>query len=82
MERILTVDDLAKKLNKLVNAGYGNMKIKCGDCYLHDDEISHSYTKDCGELIFHGYLFNQPIADKISTLRADIKLACNKFYGF
>lgn len=82
MEDILTVDSLNEKLNKLSKAGYGSMKIKCIDCYLHDDEITYDYGCKGGELIFHGYLFNQPIAEKISTLREDIKLACNKFYGF
>lgn len=81
MEDILTVDILAKKLNKLIDAGYGNMKIKCGDCYLHDDEITYDYKPDNEELILHGYLFNQPIADKIATLQEDIKLACDRFYG-
>lgn len=80
MEDILTVNDLLEKLNELSKAGYGGMKIKCEDCYLHDDEIARDYG--CNELVFHGYLFNQPIAEKISTLREDIKLACDKFYGF
>lgn len=80
MENILTVDGLIERLNRLSELGYGNMKIKSKDCYLHDDEISYDYSNQ--ELILHGYLFNQPIAEKISELREDIKLACNKFYGF
>lgn len=82
MKEILTVNTLLEQLNRLSKAGYGNMKIKCGDCYLHDDEISCNYSGECGELELHGYLFNQLIAEKISELREDIKLACNKFYGF
>lgn len=82
MEEILTVNTLLEQLNALSKAGYGNMKIKCGDCYLHDNEIAYTYSGDCGELEFHGYLFNQPIVEKISTLQEDIKIACDKFYNY
>lgn len=43
----LTVGSLKEKLDKLIDAGYGDMKIKCQDGYLHTDEIGVDYmTKE------------------------------------
>lgn len=80
MEKVVTVNDLLVRLKQLSDSGYGEMKIKCGDCYLHADEISCSYVHD-GELRMNGFLFNQPVSKKVSEFEDDIRLAINKFYG-
>ena len=80
MKKVITVDDLLVRLKQLSDSGYGEMKIKCGDCYLHDDELSYSYGHD-SELRMKGFLFNQPVSKKVSEFEEDIRLAINKFYG-
>lgn len=80
----LTVDKLFEILDKLKNNGYGDMQIKCGDVLLHDDEVGIRYYPEGkpGEVLFRGYLFHQPISEKVATLKEDIENAINKFYGF
>ena len=68
MEKVVTVNDLLVRLKQLSDSGYGEMKIKCGDCYLHADEISCSYVHD-GELRMNGFLFNQPVSKKYQNLK-------------
>ena len=84
-ENILTVDKLFGILEKLKNGGYGDMRIKCGDVLLHDDEVGIRYCYPegkPGEVLFRGHLFHQPISEKAAMLKEDIENAINKFYGF
>lgn len=81
-ENILTVDKLFERLEKLKTGGYGDLRIKCGDAFLHDDEIGIKYYPEGeGEVLFRGHLFHQPISEKVFTLKKDIENAINKFYG-
>lgn len=76
---ILTVNTLLKILTRISENGGGDLKVKCSDAFLHEDEIGIAYT--CGELRLRGYLFNQPIFEKIEALKKDIEIATRKFYG-
>ena len=78
-ERFLTVAELERKLSELSAAGYGDMRIKCGEEFLHDDEISYSFLD--GAVRLRGRLFNQPFSDKVKQFEDDVKLAIDKFYG-
>ena len=44
MDSIVTVDHLLKLLQGLHDYGYGNMRVKCKDNYLHEDEIVIDYS--------------------------------------
>lgn len=79
MSEIATVDYLLDLFQKLSNDGYGNMKIKCNDGFLHEDEIFVNYHE--GEISFQGLIFNIPISAKVSSFKYDIQKAYEKFYG-
>lgn len=79
MADIVTVDMLIDLLQKFHDAGNGDMKIKCRDNFLHEDEIGINYKDN--EMQFRGYLFNLPIAKKVSEFCSDIEKAKKKFYG-
>ena len=64
----LTVDTLREKLNRASEHGYGDMKIKCEDGYLHVDEITFSYSSR--EILLRGFLFNSP---NVKIFRGKIK---------
>lgn len=74
----MTVDYLLSLFKKLSDAGKGDMKIKCMDNYLHEDEITINYLTN--EVLFRGYLFNVPITDKVKQFCDDIEKAMKKFY--
>lgn len=78
MESIVTVDYLLKLLQGIHDHGYGNMKLKCKDNYLHKDEIAINYSSN--EMELRGYLYNLPIALKIKELCEDVDRATKKFY--
>lgn len=80
MEDIVTVDYLLDLFQRLHDAGYGDMKIKCKDNFLHRDEITLIYYKN--EIEFRGYLTNFLITQKVQEFCKDIEKAKNKFYGF
>ena len=80
MEDIVTVDYLLELFQRLNDAGYGDMKIKCKDNFLHRDEITLIYYKN--EIEFRGYLTNFSITQKVQEFCKDIEKAKNKFYGF
>lgn len=68
MADIVTVDMLLDLLQKLHDVGNGDMKIKCKDNFLHEDEIGINYMDN--EMEFRGYLFNLPMVKKsIGVLR-------------
>lgn len=79
MADIVTVDMLLDLLQKLHDAGNGDMKIKCRDNFLYEDEIGINYAYN--EMQFRGYLFNLPMAKKVSEFCDDIEKAKKKFYG-
>lgn len=79
MTEIVTVDFLIDLLQKLHEAGNGDMKIKCGDDFLHKDEIGINYIDN--EMQFSGLIYNFPIAQRVKEFSDDIKKATNKFYG-
>lgn len=70
----LTVDTLREMLNKASEYGYGDMKIKCQDDYLHDDEITFVYSNR--EILLRGCLFNSPNIKKVQ----DFKNGVDKLY--
>lgn len=78
MDSIVTVDYLLKLLQGIHGYGYGNMKLKCKDNYLHEDEIAIDYSND--EMKLRGYLYNFPVASKIKEFCEDIDRATKKFY--
>lgn len=80
MENIVTVDYLFDLLQKLHESGNGDMKIKCMDNFLYEDEIGINYMDN--EMMFRGLIFNQPMAQKVKEFCNDIKRAEKKFYGF
>lgn len=77
-ENIVTVDYLLSMLKKLSDAGKGDMKIKCMDNPLHEDEITINYTKN--EILLRGYIFNFQISDKVRRFCDDIEKAKERFY--
>lgn len=78
MADVLTVDSLLMLLQILQNDGYGDMKIKCLDNELHEDEFFINYTDR--EVMFKVYLFNLPIAQKVSKFCDDVDKARKEFY--
>lgn len=76
--KILTVNTLLHVLNEISANGYGDLKIKCNDAFIYDNEIGVSPYR--GELQLKGYLFNQPISEKVSRLKEDIEKAISRFY--
>lgn len=77
-ENILTVNKMLQILEEIAKNGGGNLKIKCGDSFLHDNEISLSPLS--GELRLNGYLFNHSISKKVGRLKKDIEAATDSFY--
>lgn len=75
----LTVDILLGKLKGLSEAGYGDMKIKCQDSYLHEDEIGIDFL--AREILLRGYLYNFPITKRVNEFKDDIERAYRKYYG-
>lgn len=78
MAPIVTVDFLLDLLQKLHEAGNGDMQIKCMDNFLHEDEIGINYMDN--EMMFRGLIFNQPMVQKAKEFCADIRKAERKFY--
>lgn len=78
MDSIVTVDHLLKLLQGLHDYGYGNMRVKCKDNYLHEDEIAIDYSGN--EMELKGYLYNFSVAEKVEEFRKDIDRATRKFY--
>lgn len=79
MAPALTVDCLLDLLQKLHNAGNGDMKIKCLDNFLHEDEIEINYMNN--EMQFRGMIFNFPITERVREFCESIARAEKKFYG-
>lgn len=78
-KEIMTVDDLLNLFQNLSKAGKGNMKIRCTDGFLHRNEITVSHFDN--EVWFRGFLFNQPISDRILEFCKDIEEAKQKFFN-
>lgn len=76
---IATVDYLFSLFKALSEHGKGDMKIKCMDNYLHEDEININYMKN--EILLRGYIFNFSISDKIRQFYNDIENAKRRFYA-
>lgn len=77
-ENVVTVDYLLGLLKKILDAGKGDMKIKCMDNSLHEDEITINYTKN--EILLRGYIFNFSISDRVREFCNDIDKAKERFY--
>ena len=80
MSPIVTVNYMLRLFQRLHEAGNGDMKIKCMDNFLHEDEIGINYMDN--EMKFRGLIFNQPMTQKVKEFCNDIKRAEKKFYGF
>lgn len=78
-EKVVTVDYLLSLFKKLSDAGKGDMKIKCMDNYLHEDEVGVNYLSN--EVLFRGNLYNYDITDKVKRFCNDIEKAKDRFYG-
>ncbi len=74
----ITVDYLLDLLTKLHDNGNGDMKIRCSDGFIHEDEIGINHIDN--EIMFRGALFNFPIAEKIGAFKKDIDAAYRRFY--
>lgn len=79
MEKVVTVDYLLSLLNKLSEAGKGDMKIKCMDNELHEDEITVNYAGN--EILLRGFLFNYSPTDRVKRFCKDIEKAKDKYFG-
>lgn len=78
MEEIVTVNYFLTYLKNLSDNGYGDMKIKCKDGFLHKNEISANYMK--GELELRGFIFNVDVVKSVKIFCSDIEKAKEKFY--
>lgn len=76
---ILTVDKLKKILDKLSASGHGDMKIKCKDVFLYDDEIGYLYYDQT--LVFRKTLFRHQEVAKVMRLKYKIQEAIEAFYA-
>lgn len=75
----LTVDSLAEKLNKLSEYGYGDMRIRCQDGYLHDDEIGFNYSTR--EILLLGLIYNQPTSEKVKEFYQGVGKLYEQYFG-
>lgn len=75
----LTVDSLAEKLNKLSEYGYGDMRIRCQDGYLHDDEIGFNYSTR--EILLRGLIYNQPTSEKVKEFYQGVGKLYEQYFG-
>lgn len=78
MAEIVTVDYLLDLFQKLSKSGNGDMKIKCRENFLHEDEIFINYAD--GEMEMRGYIFNLPVAKKVKRFCDDIDKAKREFF--
>lgn len=76
---IHTVDSLREILNRVSKHGYGDMKIKCQDGYLHVNEISFNYPNR--EVFLRGFLFNQPVSEKVNEFYHGVQKLYNQYCG-
>lgn len=76
---IHTVDSLRKVLNEVSEHGYGDMKIKCQDGYLHNNEMTFDYINK--NVIIHGFLFNQPVSKKVNEFYHGVQELYNQYWG-
>lgn len=79
MEEEMTVDYMLEYLQKLSDAGKGDMKIKCNDNFVHCDEIGCNYLTN--EVLIHGNIYNFDMTQKVKEFCRDIEIAKRKFYG-
>lgn len=75
----LTVDSLVEKLNKASEYGYGDMRIRCRDGYLYDDEIGFNYSTR--EVIFRGFIHNQPTSEKVKEFYQGVRKLYEQYFG-
>lgn len=74
----LTVDTLLEKLDKASKAGYGDMKIKCQDGYLREDEIGFNFFEK--EVLFRGMLYNFSLTEKIKKFCVGLQKLSDEFW--
>ena len=74
----LTVDDLLEKLNKLSEYGYGDMRIRCQDGYLHDDELGFDYLQR--EILLRGLLRNQVPYKNVKKFYQEVGKLCEEYF--
>lgn len=72
-DNFLTVDKLKQIFDSLSESGYGDMKIKCRDGYLHSDEITYDYMQR--EILFRGMIYNFSPTEKVKRFNMDIQKA-------
>ena len=78
-EKEITVDFIFKLFTEICVAGHGDMRIKCIDGFLYEDEISIDFLNN--EIVLRGMLYNISIAEKVSRFHDDIDRAYKRFYG-
>ncbi|MCD8159273.1 MAG: hypothetical protein LUD77_10405 [Clostridiales bacterium] len=75
--RIMTVEYLYEWLEKLMDSGLGDMKIRCEDGYLHRDELGiDSYNNETRII---GMLYNRGDFKVCCELKNDIEKAFERF---
>lgn len=77
-EKEVTIDYMLNLFQKLSEAGYGEMIVKCGEDAIHEDEITINYMTN--EMIIRGHLYNNPIVESMRTFINSVKEAEEKFY--
>lgn len=77
MDDFVTVKYMLEICQKLVENGYGDTKLKCNDTFIHKDEIGIYPGK---YIRFRGNLFNEPVTEKVSALKKELREALDKFF--
>ena len=73
----MTIKKLKKKIDKMVEAGYGDLPITLNDDVLHEDDISFDYLRD--GMRIKGMLYNAKDYERLAELKMDVKKAWEKF---
>lgn len=75
----MTVEYLYEMTKSLVENGYKDMKIKCGDNFIYEDDWTRDYVKNTLE--FKGSLYNEDSLKDIYKLKRKINDAIEDYYN-
>lgn len=70
----MTAEKLCNLLQKVVDAGYGDIPVRIRENTLHDDEIKFFFAGD-RHIEIDGILYNHPQYEKIAKFKEDVKKA-------
>ena len=78
-EKEVTINYMLDLCQRLSQAGYGEMVVKCGEDIVHEDEIIINFSDK--EMNIEGCIFNNPIVESVKTFLDTIKKAEEKLYS-